>query len=203
MQQVAYTHEPQTVRGKTRRDLIIAAATELFHERGFHATGIDDIGSAAGITGPGIYRHFASKDEILIAVFDRIWMMLKEAIDASGLLDPKDALDYLTSRHVWLSVEHRAEFALLAHDLRFLPANYQALARMNRATYRDTWANLIVAIFPAVTVEQARLASSSSWRLSSGIGNTIDELGLDAESAESLLVRMTRSAISGATKSDD
>ena len=38
---------------------------ELFHERGYHATGMDDIGAEAGISGPAIYRHFKGKEEIL------------------------------------------------------------------------------------------------------------------------------------------
>ena len=48
-----------------RREQILAAAVRLFHERGYHATGMDEIGAAAGITGPGVYRHFRNKEEIL------------------------------------------------------------------------------------------------------------------------------------------
>jgi len=197
MQQAVYTHEPPTQRGKQRRDQIIAVATELFHERGFHATGIDDIGAAAGITGPGIYRHFIGKDEILIAVFDRIWMMLKESIEASESLQPADALNHLIARHVRLSVEHRAEFTLLAHDLRLLPAEYQQMAQRNRATYRDTWAECIAAVRPAVSLDNARLMTRAAWRLSSGLGDTIDESSLDGERGESLLVAMTKDAVYG------
>ena len=197
MELAVYTHEPATQRGKDRRDQIIAVATELFHERGFHATGIDEIGLAAGITGPGIYRHFAGKDEILIAVFDRIWMMVKEAIDASHLLTATDALTCLIARHVQLSVDHRAEFTLLAHDLRYLPADYQTLARMNHGTYRDTWANAIVVVRPTVSLEEARLMTSAAWRMSSGIGDTIDRSSLDRENVESLLVAMTTDAVWG------
>jgi AcrR family transcriptional regulator len=200
--QVVYKHEPPTQRGKVRRDQIISAATELFNERGFHATGIDDIGAASGITGSGIYRHFAGKDEILIAVFDRIWMMLKEAIDASRLLDASDAIDYLIERHVKLSVERRAEFTLLADDLRFLPADYQDLARMNHTTYRDAWADVIVKARPRISHEEARLMTSAAWRLSSGIGAAIDALSLDRAEVESILTSMTRSAIYGVSSDD-
>lgn len=197
MQQAAYAHEPSTERGRERRNQIIAVATELFHERGFHATGIDDIGAAAGITGPGIYRHFTGKDEILIAVFDRIWMMLKEAIDSSHELDGVDSLDYLIARHVRLSVEHRAEFALLAHDLKFLPSSYRAMARTNRATYRDRWVEVIVSVRPSVSVEEARLMTGAAWKLSSAIGDTIDESGLSRSRLESVLVSMTQDAVLG------
>lgn len=200
MQEAARTREPPTQKGRDRRDQIIAAATRLFNERGFHATGIDDIGSAAGITGPGIYRHFASKDEILIVVFDRIWMMLKERIDASRDMKGEAALDYLIASHVHLSVEHRSEFALLAHDLRFLPGEYQALAQMNHATYRDTWAEAIVAFSGTVPLEEARLITGAAWRLSSGIGDAIYESSMGSGHIESLLEGMTRDAVYGAIR---
>jgi AcrR family transcriptional regulator len=189
------TREPPTQRGKARRDQIIEVATQLFNERGFHATGIDDVGAAAGITGPGIYRYFASKDEILIAVFDRVWMMLKEAIEASRTLEPIDALDHLMARHVRLSVVHRAEFTLLAHDLRYLPSSYQTLARTNHATYRDAWADAIVTVRTEITLDEARLMTTAAWRLSSGIGEAIDQSNLASDRIEMTLLTMTRSAV--------
>ena len=33
---------------------------------------MDDIGAAAGVTGPAIYRHFGAKASVLTAVFDRV-----------------------------------------------------------------------------------------------------------------------------------
>ncbi len=56
----------------TRRDEILRVAAQLFAERGFHGVRVDDIGAAAGITGPGIYRHFDSKDAILGEMLVRI-----------------------------------------------------------------------------------------------------------------------------------
>ena len=47
-----------------RRELLLQAAADLFSQRGYHAVGIDDIGEAAGISGPGVYRHFASKAQM-------------------------------------------------------------------------------------------------------------------------------------------
>ena len=56
--------------GLTRDREILKAAARLFARRGFHAVGVDEIGEAAGVTGPAIYRHFGSKDEILGALFE-------------------------------------------------------------------------------------------------------------------------------------
>ena len=54
-----------------RREQLLEAAAALFAERGYHAVGIDDIGAAAGISGPGVYRHFPSKQALLAALCDR------------------------------------------------------------------------------------------------------------------------------------
>lgn len=49
----------------TRREQILREAARLFAERGFHGVGVDEIGAAVGISGPGLYRHFAGKDAML------------------------------------------------------------------------------------------------------------------------------------------
>ena len=54
-----------------RRELLLQSAADLFATKGYHAVGIDDIGAAAGISGPGVYRHFASKQALLEALCDR------------------------------------------------------------------------------------------------------------------------------------
>ncbi len=54
---------------------IVAAAADLFAERGFAAVGVHEIAERAGISAGAIYRHFAGKDAVLQAV-------LLDAIDA-------------------------------------------------------------------------------------------------------------------------
>ena len=60
------------VSGGTRREEILDAAAGLFADRGYHGVSIDDIGAAVGMSGPGIYRHFASKEDILAQMLLRI-----------------------------------------------------------------------------------------------------------------------------------
>src|ERR1700727_853967 len=56
---------PVRARSKPRRAEIMSAAAALFAQRVFHGVSIDDIGAAAGLSGPGIYRHFPSKEAVL------------------------------------------------------------------------------------------------------------------------------------------
>lgn len=69
-------------RPRNRKDLLLAAAAELFRERGFHAVSISDIGNAVGITGPAVYRHFPSKIEVLAEAAERALTRISTALDA-------------------------------------------------------------------------------------------------------------------------
>ena len=57
---------------RPRREQLLQCAADLFSARGYHAVGIDDIGAAAGISGPGVYRHFPGKQALLAALCDRV-----------------------------------------------------------------------------------------------------------------------------------
>jgi AcrR family transcriptional regulator len=59
---------PQPTGAGTRRVEILQAATKLFRDKGFAAVTVDEIGAAVGVTGPALYRHFASKEDILVSV---------------------------------------------------------------------------------------------------------------------------------------
>lgn len=55
----------------SKRDVLVDTALELFHRHGYNATGIDTILAEAGVAKMTLYRHFASKDELIVAVARR------------------------------------------------------------------------------------------------------------------------------------
>ena len=57
-------------KGERTRDAIMTAAAGLFRERGFRETSLGDIGAAAGVSGPAIYRYFKSKGELLSVLIE-------------------------------------------------------------------------------------------------------------------------------------
>jgi AcrR family transcriptional regulator len=59
---------------------IETAARQLFAERGFAATSIDDIAEAAGVTKGALYHHFASKDRLFEVVFRAVEADLYDAV---------------------------------------------------------------------------------------------------------------------------
>jgi AcrR family transcriptional regulator len=58
----------QRLSAEDRRSAIIEAARKLFGRNGFHGTGTSDIAAAAGCSEPVIYKHFASKQALFVAV---------------------------------------------------------------------------------------------------------------------------------------
>lgn len=54
-----------------RRALIVDAAGRLFGERGYDGTRLEDVASAAGVTKPILYRHFADKRALYVALLER------------------------------------------------------------------------------------------------------------------------------------
>lgn len=55
----------------TGKERLVAAAVELFYRRGFGAVGIDQIIAEAGVTKTTFYKHFESKDELMVAAVQR------------------------------------------------------------------------------------------------------------------------------------
>ncbi len=54
-----------------KRDQLIESALQLFYRQGFHATGVDQIISEAGVARMTFYKHFPSKDDLIVAALHR------------------------------------------------------------------------------------------------------------------------------------
>lgn len=87
------------------RDAIHAAAIEIFAERGFDETTVEEISLAAGVSRRTFFRYFASKDDLLAQTAMSYGATLRNAIDAC----PRDlsALEVIRAT-VRAGVEHAA-----------------------------------------------------------------------------------------------
>jgi AcrR family transcriptional regulator len=115
---------PRGTRPRNRRELILAAAADLFARHGYAKVGMSDLADAVGIGPSALYRHFAGKQDVLATV-------LAGGLDAAralvGGLDPADraaaaamlAARALDQRHLGLMWQREAR------DLS--PAAYQPL----------------------------------------------------------------------------
>lgn len=69
-------------RRQQTRDVLIAAATEVFAERGFDGTSLEEIAERAGFTRGAIYKNFSGKEELYFAVIERLNEQVIEAFRA-------------------------------------------------------------------------------------------------------------------------
>jgi AcrR family transcriptional regulator len=98
-----------------RRQQLVAVALELFAQRGYRATTMDDIAEAAGVTKPLLYQHFSSKRALYLELVDTIARDLLTAIgravaQAEG---PRQQVELGFAAYFRLVVSHEAEFRLL------------------------------------------------------------------------------------------
>lgn len=69
-------------RRQQTRDVLIAAATEVFAQRGFEGASLEEIAETAGFTRGAIYKHFADKEDLFFAVTDGMNELVIESFRA-------------------------------------------------------------------------------------------------------------------------
>jgi AcrR family transcriptional regulator len=134
---------------RTGRERLIAAAIELFYRHGFGAVGIDRVIAAAGVTKTTFYKHFDSKDDLMVAAvqrrdeweslaWDRAVRKLAGDDPAGQLLAMLDVMDVWFNDpdyHGCMFMNTAAEFPN-PHD----PVHQAAAAHRRRS--RDHWRDL-------------------------------------------------------------
>lgn len=108
--------------GVRRREQILQAAAELFSQRGYEATGIDEVADAVGITGSAIYRHFSAKDDLFQQVLARAVSsrIQQTAAIVEEAATPQEALQRLTDSLIDSVLADRSLSATLWRELRHL-----------------------------------------------------------------------------------
>lgn len=63
-----------------KREAVLLAAVELFNERGFSSTSLDDVAARLGVTKPVIYHYLGSKEQVLLECLGRGMAHLESAV---------------------------------------------------------------------------------------------------------------------------
>ncbi|MFD6417840.1 TetR/AcrR family transcriptional regulator [Streptomyces sp. NPDC060194] len=185
----------------TRREQILREAARLFAERGFHGVGVDEIGAAVGISGPGLYRHFPGKDamlaELLVGISERLLEGgRKRVADADT---PLAALEALIDGHIDFALDDRPLITLHDRELdRLREADRRRVRRLQRE-YVELWVTAVRETHPELTEPAARAAVHAVF----GLLNSTPRLSRPAslpgrEDMAGLLHRLARGAFSAA-----
>jgi AcrR family transcriptional regulator len=168
------------VRKSSRRDQILEIAVRLFAERGYHGVSMDDIGSAAGVTGPALYHHFAGKESMLIAALTPV----SEGLLAGGRDrvaahpgDARAALESLVDFHVEFALANPAVIAVHLHELDRLPEEPRRQIRKLQRLYVEEWVGVLGAVRPDLPAAQARVLAHAAF----GLMNSTPFLGGEVE----------------------
>ncbi|GGV12626.1 TetR family transcriptional regulator [Kitasatospora herbaricolor] len=143
-----------------RRDQIRKEAARLFAARGFLGVGVDEIGKAVGISGPGLYRHFAGKDamlaDLLVGISERLLEEGRRRVgdNVGGPAGDDGAaqgvLDALISGHVDFALDDRDLITLHDRELLHLKEEDRRRVRRLQRGYLELWVDVVRQAFPAL-----------------------------------------------------
>ncbi|WP_189079885.1 TetR/AcrR family transcriptional regulator [Mangrovihabitans endophyticus] len=185
-------------RRRSRREEILEIAVGLFAARGYHGVSMDDIGSAAGVTGPALYHHFAGKEAMLAAALIPVSEGLLHGGRERVARHPDDAhaaLTDLISFHVEFALENPAVIALHLHELDRLPQEPRRQIRRLQRLYVEEWVGVLTALRPGIDAAEARVLAHAAF----GLMNSTPFLGgeVDRDRCATLLCEATAIALVG------
>ena len=159
---------PPAPRRRSRRDEILQIAVGLFATRGYHGVSMDDVGAAAGVTGPALYHHFAGKEAMLAAALIPVSEGLLQGGRERVARHPDDARAALTDLigfHVDFAREHPAVIALHLHELDRLPEEPRRQIRRLQRLYVEEWVGVLATLRPQLDPAEARVLAHAAFGL--------------------------------------
>ena len=150
-----------------RRLQLLSAAERLFAERGFLAVRLEDIGAAAGVSGPAIYRHFPNKEsmlvELLVGISTRLLAGAREVTARHS--DASTALDGLIDFHLDFALGEPDLIRIQDRDLAHLPVAAERQVRKAQRQYVEVWVAVLRELNRELAEAEARLTAHAVFGL--------------------------------------
>src|ERR1700750_605149 len=180
-----------------RRSQLIAAAERLVAERGYLAVRLEDIGAAAGVSGPAIYRHFPNKEallvELLVGISTRLLAGATDVVTRAG--DPSEALDGLIDFHLDFAFGESDLIRIQDRDLGHLPPTAKRQVRKAQRQYVEIWVDVLRQLDETLGEGDARLMAHATFGLLNSTAHSVKPGAKAAEaSSRSVLRAMTVAA---------
>jgi AcrR family transcriptional regulator len=170
----------------SRREQILQAAAQLFAERGSRAVGVDDVGAAVGVTGPAIYRHFASKDamlaEMLLRISERLLAGGREVVAGAGD-DVPGQLRALIAFQVDFALDNPALITVQDRDLGTLADAEAAQVRRLQRRYVEIWVAALARLHPGADAAACRARAHAIFGLINSTPHSAGRLSRPAMAA--------------------
>ena len=127
------------------RDKILEAAAQIFSEKGFHATSMQDIARSVNLQKASLYHHVSSKQEILLELLDQALDILINRIGSvvSQTKPPEEKLHQAMQVYLQTLTDHRGLAAVLLFEHRSLNEELKSRHLPRRDRFEGLWRGLI------------------------------------------------------------
>jgi AcrR family transcriptional regulator len=124
-------------------------AAELFNDKGYLQTSMDDIANGAEMSKGGVYHYFSNKDEILYFILNNYMDLLLENLekDLKKIDGNYSKIQFITSRHIALYTRYLNEGKTLLHETPLLPKKYYKIIAEKEKKYYRIIANILSDFF--------------------------------------------------------
>jgi AcrR family transcriptional regulator len=177
-----------------RRQQILDTAASLFAERGFHGVSVVELGAACGISGPALYKHFASKDavlaEMLVEISEELLRVGRERSAAAP--GPAQAVRALVAWHVDFALRHKPLIVVQDRDWASLPIAARERVRSLQRRYVDLWAARLREVHAGLSLRRARAMAHAAFGM---LNSTPHSAMLPDPEMAALLERMALDAL--------
>ncbi|MDQ1583154.1 MAG: hypothetical protein QOF36_1208 [Microbacteriaceae bacterium] len=158
---------PRSQAKADRRAALLGAASVLFARNGFNGVSIEDLGTAAGVSGPAVYRHFSGKQAVLAALLVGV---SRELLDGgtrvvAAAADDEDALHSLIQYHVEFALGNPDVIRVQDRDLDSLAAAERHTVRTLQHDYVELWVQVLGRLHPDVDAAERRIRAHATFGL--------------------------------------
>ncbi|WP_370581631.1 TetR/AcrR family transcriptional regulator [Mycolicibacterium sp. BK556] len=186
-----------------RRSALLAAAERLMADKGFQAVRLEDIGAAAGVSGPAIYRHFPNKEallvELLVGISTRLLAGARSVVAEAD--SPDSALTGLIEFHLDFALGESDLIRIQDRDLAHLPVSAQRQVRRAQRSYVEIWVDVQRQVHSDLDEADARLMAHAVFGLLNSTPHSMKPLAArsaDQGRSRDVLRAMTMAALSSA-----
>lgn len=187
-----------TARGRakaSRREALLAAAARLFAEHGYPGTSIEDLGAAAGVSGPALYKHFSGKQAMLAAILlDASEGLLAGGTEVLSRTVGADALRALVAFHVDFALDNADVIRVQDRDLGQLADDDRHAVRTLQRRYVELWVDVLAGLNPDADRAVLRTRAHAVFGLLNSTPHS--DLALDRATLRTELERMALAALS-------
>jgi AcrR family transcriptional regulator len=150
-----------------RRQALLDAAAALFAERGFPRVSLEDLGAAAGVSGPAVYRHFDNKQAVLAAllveVSEGLWSGGQRVVAEAE--NDEHALRSLIAFHVDFALANADVIKVQDRDLASLTEEDEHRVRELQRNYVELWVSVLRRIHPSADAAALRVRAHATFGL--------------------------------------